>query len=91
MRDDVSFLRDENGLDHDGSEATASAVAGPPDEGEILDAYSRAVIGAVELVGPAVVHIQVAGAPNGGETAPDRATPRSAFPGRQRLRRRRGA
>ena len=49
MLDDVSFIRDENGLD--GSEPTASAVAGPPHEGEILDAYSRAVIGAVELVG----------------------------------------
>ena len=71
MLDDVSFIRDENGLD--GSEPTASAVAGPPHEGEILDAYSRAVIGAVELVGPAVVHIQVAGAPAGGES--DRQSP----------------
>jgi S1-C subfamily serine protease len=32
-------------------------------EGEVLDAYSRAVIGAVERVGPAVVHLEVAGVP----------------------------
>jgi S1-C subfamily serine protease len=31
----------------------------PPSEPEILDAYSRAVVGAVETVGPAVVHLQV--------------------------------
>src|ERR1700740_3394876 len=36
----------------------------PPSEAEILDAYSRAVIGAVETVGPAVVHLQIEG--NGG-------------------------
>jgi S1-C subfamily serine protease len=34
---------------------------GGPSEGEILDAYSRAVTGAVETVGPAVVHLQIAG------------------------------
>ena len=33
-----------------------------PGEGEILDAYSRAVVGAVEEIGPAVVNIEVAGA-----------------------------
>jgi S1-C subfamily serine protease len=38
-----------------------------PAEGEILDAYSRAVIGAVETVGPAVVHLQLdAGSKPGG-------------------------
>jgi hypothetical protein len=30
-----------------------------------MDAYSRTVIGAVDLVGPSVVHIQVEGAANG--------------------------
>lgn len=30
-----------------------------PSEAEILDAYSRAVIGAVDKVGPAVVHLQI--------------------------------
>src|SRR5260370_20925408 len=31
----------------------------PEPETELLDAYSRAVVGAVQRVGPAVVHIQV--------------------------------
>jgi S1-C subfamily serine protease len=37
----------------------SAAASPPPSEAEILDAYSRAVIGAVETVGPAVVHLQV--------------------------------
>ncbi|HKW47842.1 MAG TPA: trypsin-like peptidase domain-containing protein [Gemmatimonadaceae bacterium] len=32
-------------------------------DGEVLDAYSRAVVGAVERVGPAVVHLEIAGVP----------------------------
>jgi S1-C subfamily serine protease len=36
----------------------------PPQEAEILDAYSRAVVGAVDEIGPAVVNIEVQG-PNG--------------------------
>lgn len=32
-------------------------------DGEALDAYSRAVVGAVEKVGPAVVHLEVTGVP----------------------------
>ena len=72
MLDDASFIRDDERHDQEGGESISRAVAGPPAEGEILDAYSRAVIGAVELVGPAVVHIQVAGAPNGAEATPDR-------------------
>jgi len=37
--------------------ADSAAPQGAPAEGEIFDAYSRAVIGAVETVGPAVVHL----------------------------------
>ena len=40
--------------------ATAQAAElREPSEGELLDAYSRALIGAVERVGPAVVHLEV--------------------------------
>jgi S1-C subfamily serine protease len=40
---------------------TAAAFASPEDLA-LLDAYSRAVIGAVDRVGPAVLHLQVTGA-----------------------------
>ncbi len=36
-----------------------TAAAGPPGEAALLDAYSRAVIGAVEKVSPSVVNIEV--------------------------------
>ena len=36
-------------------------VSPPPAKDEILDAYSRAVTGAVEEIGPAVVNVEVAG------------------------------
>ncbi len=39
---------------------------------ELLDAYSSAVIGAVEIAGPAVVHVQVEGANAGGRNQPGR-------------------
>ena len=41
-------------------EAEAHALPlGEPSDGELLDAYSRALIGVVERVGPAVVHLEV--------------------------------
>jgi S1-C subfamily serine protease len=48
----------DNYADPSGDSAAPQA---PPAESEIFDAYSRAVIGAVETVGPAVVHLQLEG------------------------------
>ena len=42
----------------------------PPTDGEALDAYSRAVIGGVNAVGPAVVNIECRFAARGGNPAP---------------------
>src|SRR5579885_1906968 len=41
-------------------DASLRSHATEPQETALLDAYSRAVIGAVERVGPAVVHLQIA-------------------------------
>ncbi len=48
----LHYLAEESHLNH-----SASAVAHP--DSELLDAYSRAVVGAVQRVSPAVVHVQV--------------------------------
>ncbi len=51
----------------DQASAPSTARSGERSEVELLDAYSRAVVGAVDLVGPSVLHIQVesAGRPAG--------------------------
>lgn len=55
------------------------------DDGPLLDAYSRAVIGAVERVGPAVLHLEVTGQRSpqrprrGSRPAPDAAATGSGF------------
>jgi S1-C subfamily serine protease len=59
MFEDLNFLRNDN-TEADPQAPGASSLAAPSG-GEILDAYSRAVTGAVDLVGPSVVHIQVEG------------------------------
>src|SRR5882672_9748292 len=50
------FLLDE-------SERVAPGAQSAPDDGRLLDAYSAAVVGAAERVGPAVAHLEVE--PNG--------------------------
>lgn len=45
----------------DARETVSAPVPAPADDGELLDAYSKAVIGVVERVGPAVVSITVTG------------------------------
>jgi len=45
-------------LEHNGN-GSKSPVAALTAEAPLLDAYSRAVVGAVETVGPAVLHLQV--------------------------------
>src|SRR6267142_6888867 len=46
------FLLDE-------SERVAPGAQSAPDDGRLLDAYSAAVVGAAERVGPAVAHLEV--------------------------------
>ena len=45
-------------LEHNANIANSSDAASPAED-PLLDAYSRAVVGAVETVGPAVLHLQV--------------------------------
>jgi len=42
----------------DGDDRRSQAPVDPPTEAEVWDAYSRAVVGATELVGPAVVSVE---------------------------------
>jgi S1-C subfamily serine protease len=49
-------------ISSDASPDNAGSLTSPrqaPNDGELLDAYSHALIGAVERVGPAVVHLEV--------------------------------
>jgi S1-C subfamily serine protease len=64
MYDDLTFVQDDHARDgtrgeDDARPAGGAAIESPPD-GVLLDAYSRAVTGAVDRVGPAVVHLGVA-------------------------------
>jgi S1-C subfamily serine protease len=56
------FTSIDNVEDAATTSATGLNASAVPSEPEILDAYSRAVIGAVDTVGPAVVHLQMEGA-----------------------------
>jgi S1-C subfamily serine protease len=63
----LAWLKDDASL-HD----AAAAETAPPanDDSELLDAYSRAVTGAVARVAPAVVHIAVSGKAENGAAVP---------------------
>ena len=65
MYDDLTFLSDEPGAPQGESTAqppeTLTSAPGASGDRDLLDAYSRAVIGAVDLAGPSVVHIQIEG------------------------------
>jgi S1-C subfamily serine protease len=54
----IRYLAGVDGRAEPAGQPAAMAVESPPDE-ELLDAYSRAVVGVVEKVGPAVVSIGV--------------------------------
>ncbi|HVX85747.1 MAG TPA: trypsin-like peptidase domain-containing protein [Phycisphaerae bacterium] len=58
---ELEYLADQAG---DGGQE-AGAVGGAAPDGALLDSYSRAVVGAVNKVGPAVVHIHVRMSENG--------------------------
>lgn len=45
-------------IGHDGEDSRPPAPLEPPTEPEVWDAYSRAVVGATELAGPAVVSVE---------------------------------
>jgi S1-C subfamily serine protease len=47
--------------DRSGDDAMWSPPVAPVDDGEILDAYSRAVVGVVDRAGPAVISIEIGG------------------------------
>ncbi len=60
-------------LSHSHAEAGIAGVATPgraPDDGELLDAYSTAVTGAVDHTSAAVIHIEAHGAEQPGSNAP---------------------
>jgi S1-C subfamily serine protease len=58
---ELEYLADEAGQ----GAQESGAVGGTMPDGALLDAYSRAVVGAVNKVGPAVVHIHVRMSENG--------------------------
>ncbi len=63
MQNVIGFLGEAFAGSHKSSSLEETRQA-PPD-GSLLDAYSRAVVDAVETVAPAVVHVEVTGVRNG--------------------------
>ncbi len=62
----MSFLsKINNPTDNDLASEVQSVSSGAAGDFALLDAYSRAVTGAVDKVGPAVLHLQVSGLKDG--------------------------
>ena len=61
MDDQLTFLSDDAGEKPSMAADPVPPQPGGADEDLLLDAYSRAVTGAADLVGPSVVHIQIEG------------------------------
>src|SRR2546421_7750556 len=64
-------------LANEGDNSTVARVPDPsvPSDGELLDAYSRAIIGAAEKVRPSVVNLDVGQWPRGQQAAEQRRPP----------------
>jgi S1-C subfamily serine protease len=69
MRNIMGFLGEGLAKAGGGSDAARPVVADPAADEALLDHYSRAVVAAVDMVAPAVVHVEVAGVRNGRQAA----------------------
>jgi S1-C subfamily serine protease len=55
----LSFVHEVNSPDEIGESQAPSTLSSQPDDAGLLDAYSRAIMGAVDRVSPTVVHLEI--------------------------------